>query len=364
MNHSNGTISITVIDRYLAGTASAKEQAYVEEWIAEDSIRRMDALQSTKPSAKAYAALGRVIKQGGASQKGDVGHVFGKRVRMPLNTGVLRLVGLVSLVLTLVVAGTYVQHYWSGDAFLSDSIARTYATGIGQKGSVTLDDGTRVTLAPSTTLRLSSFGSGLRTVELNGEAYFNVRHADGAPFIVRTGDINTRVLGTDFVVRRYRTDPQVRVAVESGKVTVSAATALRPSVVLTAGFAGRVTDSTASVAPAEDMSRYIGWVKGNLTFQETPLVEVLDAITRWYGYEFQLPESSMAEKKLTIVLSTTSIESVWATLKAVLEADLAVKGNMVTLTSRKASLNRQSDALVKTRTHWNELISREKRMGR
>ena len=101
--------------------------------------------------------------------------------------------------------------------------ARQYQTGVMQRAIVRLADGSRVTLAPQTTLTVASgFGADTRTVSLRGEAYFDVASGSRAPFIVNAGHVRARVLGTAFDVRSYTDEHDVRLAVVSGRISVSA----------------------------------------------------------------------------------------------------------------------------------------------
>jgi ferric-dicitrate binding protein FerR (iron transport regulator) len=241
------------------------------------------------------------------------------------------------------------------------STGRVYATTTGQQEIITLQDGTRITLAPQTTVRLVRFTSRERLIALDGEAAFDVAHAGSEPFVVQTGDVSTRVLGTSFVVRHYASDSHVRVAVTDGKVAVASHTAQRPSVVLPAGYVGDVTDSTASSMRVTDMALYTGWLDGHLSFHEAPTPEVLAALSRWYGYEFRLADSTLASRNLTIVLSTRSLTSAFATLKLVLDVDLSVDGHVVTIVPHRTTSMNPS---MKTRNYWNNLTPQDKEVGR
>lgn len=67
---------------------------------------------------------------------------------------------------------------------------------------VILDDGTKVWLNAETEFRYPVvFGDGERVVELSGEAYFQVSKDKKRPFIVKTGKLQTRVLGTNLTCR-------------------------------------------------------------------------------------------------------------------------------------------------------------------
>lgn len=212
-----------------------------------------------------------------------------------------------------------------------EQITRTYATGTGQQLSVQLIDGTQVTLAPRTTLRLSRFGESLRTVVLDGQAYFTVVHRGTTPFLVRSGATTTRVLGTSFMVQHYAPDAHVRVAVADGKVAVRTL-ARHADVIVNSGYVGVVDDSTVKVTAVNDLASETDWMRDRLVFRNAPVTEVLATLSRWYGYEFTLTDSSLAQRTMTIALSTRSSAEAFVVLEKVLRVSLAVNGNTVTLT--------------------------------
>jgi len=82
-------------------------------------------------------------------------------------------------------------------------------------------DGSKVTLSPMSSLSYPTrFADSVRIVHLEGEAHFCVKQQD-KPFMVMTGKVVTKVLGTRFVVRAFDQDKKITVQVETGKVYVS-----------------------------------------------------------------------------------------------------------------------------------------------
>jgi ferric-dicitrate binding protein FerR (iron transport regulator) len=136
-----------------------------------------------------------------------------------------------------------------------------------------------------------------RDVLLSGEGFFDVAAVRHAPFLVHTGRVVTRVLGTRFDIRHYVEDSTTRVAVESGKVATGSAR--QAPVTLVAGMVGHVTDSTAVVTLAKDLTTMTGWTTGRLRFREAPVSEVLAQLSRWYGIEFQLTDSTLNHEVVT-----------------------------------------------------------------
>lgn len=65
-----------------------------------------------------------------------------------------------------------------------------------------------------------SFAGKHREVYLTGEAYFDIVHHAHMPFLVHTGEITTRVLGTAFNIKAYPADEAIEVTVTNGKVQV------------------------------------------------------------------------------------------------------------------------------------------------
>src|SRR5439155_2315167 len=85
-----------------------------------------------------------------------------------------------------------------------------------------LPDSTQVWLNAASSLEFpEAFQSGKREVYLVGEAFFDVKHAENRPFIIHTGNVTTRVVGTAFNIKGYPDQPDVIVSVKRGKVQVS-----------------------------------------------------------------------------------------------------------------------------------------------
>jgi len=215
-------------------------------------------------------------------------------------------------------------------------IQSRYVTAPTQQATLTLEDGTRVMLAPASELRvIEGFGRTDRTIALRGEAYFTVRPDGSTPFFVRAGRVTARVLGTTFSVRHYAADSYVQVAVTSGKVSVGNGQGV-PPLILTGGGVGIATDSSATVLSPDSAQAYAAWTQGQLVFRATPMTEVLATLSRWYGYRFQLADSTLAQQSLTAVLDAKSSARALGTIRLLLNIDLTFDGDVVTLHAREA----------------------------
>jgi transmembrane sensor len=197
---------------------------------------------------------------------------------------------------------------------------------------ITLADGSRITLAPGSQLRVASdFGVRTRTVALSGEAYFAVPNRTKTPLIVTTGTVATHVIGTEFDVRHYPSDAAVRVAVTSGRVMTRGT---RSTITLAAGAIGEVTDSTAT-ASAGDARAATEWRTGRLVFDDTPVAAVLTSIGRWYGYQFIIPDSALARRRIIADFHTNSPEKTLSAIKHLLDVTMTFDGSVVTVRARQ-----------------------------
>jgi len=151
----------------------------------------------------------------------------------------------------------------------------------GEIKAVSLPDGTEVTLNVGSRIKYPThFSDNERSVELYGEALFNVTGDPERPFIVKTGDMNIKVLGTVFNVKAYDNDLSSSVSVASGKVEVG----LNDVKVMLEPNQQVKTDKTTGKYEKLniDAGKYISWTNGIFYFQRTPIHEVVNILNRHY----------------------------------------------------------------------------------
>lgn len=92
----------------------------------------------------------------------------------------------------------------------------------GERKSFILPDGSQVILDGDSKLVLSdNFDTGNREIELTGEAYFDIRHNEGRPFIIHTAFMDVKVLGTTFNVRAYPDESTAITSLIKGRVAIT-----------------------------------------------------------------------------------------------------------------------------------------------
>jgi len=232
-----------------------------------------------------------------------------------------------------------------------------YITRTGERATLSLADGSRVTLGPRSELVTTG---APRTVHLTGEAFFTVAAGTGTPFIVRSGTVATKVLGTEFDVRHYPTDGAVVVAVTAGKVAVTSTTARAASLVVTAGKIGVMSDSGNVLARGDDITQYTAWTDGHLVFDRALVSDVLATLERWYGYKFRLVNPDLAQRHVTTTLDYADPTQSLKKLELLLNVDLSLDGDSVILRPKRRA-SREPDV---QRRDPNSLLSPSAEVGR
>ena len=167
---------------------------------------------------------------------------------------------------------------------------------------VILPDGSIVVMSPESRIRFpNGTEAPSRELFLEGEAYFDVAHDPSRPFYVYAGNVITKVLGTSFIIRN-RSHEKVTVSVKTGKVTVYSRQASHKKTVLTPNQEAVYDQATDLVATQPVPVQRLKEEKLNFNemhFEETPVSEVLAALTKTYDIDIVFPEETLAGCVLT-----------------------------------------------------------------
>jgi len=265
--------------RLRAPDIKPEERARFEAW-------RRDNLAH----ARAYEEVGRLWQSLDALEPMPTARL--PQPRVPRALAALLLAGLVGLVGLLI----------AGPGLLDDR----YVTGPGEQKTVYLADGSTVHLNTRSRLRID-MSDDLRRVWLaEGEALFEVAHDPARPFLVQTGAVDVRVLGTRFNVQRI--DDRVEIAVVGGRVAVEAED--EPQIApLAAG--DRVQVSQGKVERDQVAPRAIAsWRSGRLIFHNEPLDRAVADLNRYLSEELILGDADLAKLRLTGVVRVEDRDSI------------------------------------------------------
>jgi transmembrane sensor len=163
----------------------------------------------------------------------------------------------------------------------------TLTTPRGGQYQLTLPDGTKVWLNAASSLTYPTvFTGGSRTVEMTGEAYFEVAHDKKRPFMVKAGGQTIEDIGTQFNVNAYTDEPAQVTTLLEGAVKVDGHF-LQPGEKATV-TGGGVVDVTKG-----DPEGAVAWKNGLFDFNDAGLQTVMRQLSRWYNvdvtYEGNIP---------------------------------------------------------------------------
>ena len=124
--------------------------------------------------------------------------------------------------IAFLIVGTYLFTRYFTTLHLESQIAEmTYEAHYGSRAYTVLSDGTKVWLNSGSKLTvLSGYNFIERTVELSGEAYFDVETNLQKPFIVKAGEICIKATGTTFNVKAYPEEEQITTTLVEGIVFI------------------------------------------------------------------------------------------------------------------------------------------------
>jgi len=158
----------------------------------------------------------------------------------------------------------------------------------GQTGEIQLPDGTVVWMNSGTVLSYSpDFSPTNRSIRLEGEAFFSVKHDSIHPFVVKTTSVNIKVLGTSFNVEAYNDSlHQTNTTLVSGKVEIQDLKNQKLAQ-LVPGQIARFSKQKGEIKIATvDTSFYTCWKNGYIMFNNSPLEEIIQKMERWYNVKF------------------------------------------------------------------------------
>ncbi|SHF87878.1 FecR family protein [Mariniphaga anaerophila] len=173
----------------------------------------------------------------------------------------------------------------------------------GQKQTITLCDGSVVQLNAGSSLTFPAKFSGKnREVYLKGEGYFDVQKNEKLPFVVKTDQMDVKVLGTSFNVAAYDDENTVSTVLVEGKVEVSrkGSVFFKDKQVIAPGQGYFYNaDADNAVIRSVEVENYTSWVNGVFIFREKPLSEIVKRLTKYYNCSIHIEGEKLASTQVT-----------------------------------------------------------------
>jgi transmembrane sensor len=211
----------------------------------------------------------------------------------------------------------------------------------GSRTKIQLPDGSIAWLNSGSKLTYGEqFGNKVREVELSGEAFFDVRHDETKPFIIRTPYIQVKDLGTQFNVKSYPDDKISEVSLVEGSVEVTMKKHPTTKWVLMPNDKGRILNVVEADMPAVTQKKEkavkeeeslvftlakvnfdktgeiqeVAWTKNKLAFVKERLDVIAVKMERWFDKEVIIQNKQLNSLEFSATFESESLESV---LKAI-----------------------------------------------
>ncbi|MCW3467852.1 FecR family protein [Chitinophaga nivalis] len=294
-----------VIDRYLAGMATAAEKELLQQWF--DKTAEEPVHLSAASRQRITREMWQQIRQ--PDMRTRAATIMARLPRHFLQYAATLLI-LMGVAIYLLVQNPHID-YTAADRPLA---YEQVITGPGQVRTVLLSDSSKIYLSPNSTIQIpENYGLTDRTVLLAGKAFFDVKRNSGKQFTVQVGKLVTHVLGTSFEVNGFPAAAQMTVTVATGKVGVAYAgrllSHLTPRQQLSYNHLTTQFSTTTILTPAAG-----SWITGKLVFQQTPLQDVCRTLEEWFNVKITIDNRARLKEHITVGFRGESLEKTLAIL--------------------------------------------------
>ncbi len=198
----------------------------------------------------------------------------------------------------------------------------------GSEFELTLNDGTTVWLNAESEIRIPMPFD--RSVEVTGEAFFEVVSDPAAPFAVGLRHGTVTVTGTSFNVRDYADELFMEATLIEGRITFGADGGQSE---LTPGDQLRLNKASGERSVAQvDTKRYVSWKAGRFAFEQERFEDIMCTLARWYDIEVVFEDPSLKDILFTgDIRKYDDFDSVLGMLLRLNKFDIAVDGRRVVI---------------------------------
>lgn len=289
-----------LLTRYLEGKCNPEEVERVEKWFADWGASKEEA---NLPDFNQPAHLARIVSI--LKEQGAFYHADRKQ-----NLRILPVFWRIAVAASIVLVALFTVYRTLEKTALPHSLAvdepkpMVVRNTTKQVLKAQLPDGSSVWLNPGSRLEYPrEFAKEIREVTIEGEAFFDVFQDKNHPFIVKSGTLITRVIGTSFNVKAELSASIYEVAVVSGKVEVSAhdKSGKGQRVYLLPSQKATYNTSSHQLSSVELPLRQVvaeSWQPVSLTFEDEKLSEVVKLLEHQFGVRIRIANPRLSDCRL------------------------------------------------------------------
>jgi transmembrane sensor len=336
--NNNSTYYIELITRYFSGEIAEDKLRVLSDWLKADPAH--------EESFRQYLETWQLIEKQNVNSKLDIDKewiTLKAKMNSPVSANetqvrvvpmsatnnqklfALKNIWKAAAVVTILLVSSFLLYY-----YISKPAIVVVTADAGNIEQI-LPDGSVVSLhASSEIIYPSTFGSGIRNVELKGEAYFKVTHDKTKPFIVASGDARIEVLGTQFNVNTKSSSGSMEVVLTTGKVSVYYKEKPAENVLLAPGEKAVLVSGEKLITKSTNTdANYMAWKTRILVFDSETLAQVVNTLQNVYQATITLADPKLSVCRVTASFNDQSLESVLQVLKETLDLQVKQKGNTI-----------------------------------
>ncbi|MFV0591538.1 MAG: FecR family protein [Draconibacterium sp.] len=334
-----------LLSKQLLGEANNREKVKLEAWLNQSEGNRAEWEQSRKMLSKIDSyyqgkrfdtdAAWKNVHTQFIPTKGTVVSIQKKR-----KEGIATFYKYAAILVVALLLG-YVGYYIG----FRNQVPAVYNEVISGENQVlqqyVLPDGSVIALNSNSKLTFpKKFKGNVREVNIEGEAFFNVKPNPEKPFVINAGETRVKVLGTSFNVSAYPGDETVEVIVETGKVQVIGKNTEKQTetteVFLVPGEKGTFFNQNKTLEKSVNADpNFLSWKTHDLIFNKVPLSEVIRCLEKTYHITIDLAEPELNDLLYEGHFDRKPADFVLEVIRLTFHLELSGENEHYTLAGRK-----------------------------
>lgn len=324
-------INPDLIIAFLCNETSVEETLLVKEWIAssEENKASFEALSKIWNASKEAFPKPADVNTETAWQKlsGRIENKTSKKNQIKKSNSLFirYTLRVAAVLIPLIFAGYFMVSHFNKAERLSYITTNNIIEN-------TLSDGTIVKLNKNSIIEYpKEFEDKTREISLTGEAFFTVTPDINKPFIIHSGNVFIKVVGTSFNVNAYPENEIINVYVRTGKVqlyTENNKGIKNDSVFLLAGDKGiynRRSKQFEKITQPDSNDMF--WINKTLVFDKTELSEVIKTLTNNFNVKIEVKNNEVNRLHLSATFKDQSINSIIEIISTSLNLKITKSGS-------------------------------------
>lgn len=191
--------------------------------------------------------------------------------------------------LLLLLAGwAIIPRYFLSESSNFEANLKIVETASGERKKGVLPDGSIVFLKENSSISYQENFENGRAVKVEGEVFFKVEKSPTDIFSVKQNHLETKVLGTEFLVSDKRNSSEM-VIVKSGKVSVADLEGKEVPVILEKNGKAKWSkvEEKIKVTSVSNEEKYFSWIEGTLVIDRANISQLAEELENWFGIEVE-----------------------------------------------------------------------------